>query len=531
MTLICPVMRRGPRRKILGLLAQQQRARAVDGGSGIAAPSTENATADSSDASAVKLTPPMLESQLAKRHCIQGDNAANGDPADPRRDLDCTRADAPLKSSHSESLWELASSHDASPSQYRTGLLPGEGHVASSGAKPADSDDNTLAALDDLLQKSSPPVPRGAMSDAAIDLTTTSPTELPAGQHGTYDSARGPEGTTRGAEGQDADRSAFAPASQHAETPLDGAAPLDLGSMSDGPSDAPRELQSRLQAARQKYAARFHALRAEYESEVEAIRAAHGCGHGDKKLRRASSMLREEQAPTACNSADGSDSDAGSDALQVDLPSETEPDLDAEPGAGSRELGGSPASPRPELLGAQQLAGSASLPEAVNPDAQAVAESQPDFASMDLAELKRRVKQFGLKAGGKKTMVRQLGEIWAAQHPGGADGRQPRTAPQGAPAPPAPPARESARRAPARDKRAHDDAVAQQNTVRAFVLSRPEWYTPVLLLDAVDMRALHAALSAAAAADSSMPRVSLQGLEKILRSMCVQFQQTAPARK
>ena len=122
-------MRRGPRRKILGLLAQQQRARAVDGGSGIAASSTENATADSSDASAVKLTPPMLESQLAKRHCIQGDNAANGDPADPQRDQDCTRADASLKSSHSESLWELASSHDASPSQYRTGLLPGEGHV------------------------------------------------------------------------------------------------------------------------------------------------------------------------------------------------------------------------------------------------------------------------------------------------------------------------------------------------------------------------------------------------------------------
>ena len=109
MTLICPVMRRGPRRKILGLLAQQQRARAVDGGSGIAASSTENATADSSDASAVKLTPPMLESQLAKRHCIQGDNAANGDPADPQRDQDCTRADASLKSSHSESLWELAS--------------------------------------------------------------------------------------------------------------------------------------------------------------------------------------------------------------------------------------------------------------------------------------------------------------------------------------------------------------------------------------------------------------------------------------
>ena len=523
MTLICPVMRRGPRRKILGLLAQQQRARAVDGGSGIAASSTENATADSSDASAVKLTPPMLESQLAKRHCIQGDNAANGDPADPQRDQDCTRADASLKSSHSESLWELASSHDASPSQYRTGLLPGEG------AKPADSDDNTLAALDDLLQKSSPPVPRGAMSDAAIDLTTTSPNELPAGQH---DSARGPEGMTRGAE--DADRSAFAPGSQHAAAPLDGAPPLDLGSMSDGPGAAPRELQSRLQAARQKYVARFHALRAEYESEVEAIRAAHGCGHGDKKLRRASSMLREEQAPTACNSADGSDSDAGSDALQVDLPSETEPDLDAEPGAGSRELGGSPASPRPELLGAQQLAGSASLPEAVNPDAQAVAESQPDFASMDLAELKRRVKQFGLKAGGKKTMVRQLGEIWAAQHPGGAgpppaSARLPTvTAPQGAPAPAAP-ARESARRAPARDKRAHDDAVAQQ--IRAFVLSRPEWYTPVLLLDAVDMRALHAALSAAAAADSSVTKVSLQGLEKILREQCVQFQQTAPARR
>ena len=63
------------------------------------------------------------------------------------------------------------------------------------------------------------------------------------------------------------------------------------------------------------------------------------------------------------------------------------------------------------------------------------------------------------------------------------------------------------------------------------MLSRPEWYTPVLLLDAVDMRALHAALSAAAAADSSVTKVSLQGLEKILREQCVQFQQTAPARR
>jgi hypothetical protein len=163
-------------------------------------------------------------------------------------------------------------------------------------------------------------------------------------------------------------------------------------------------------------------------------------------------------------------------------------------------------------------------------------EPMPDFGAMTSAELKRRVKQFGLKVSGKKVMVRQLAEIWVAQNRLHDDSTaiasaigntalvrsstEQTNAGQGASSMSDQPLSSSDTRA--QSKLSREQTLSRQ--VRAFVLSQPRWYTTVLLLNAIDMRALHVALNNAASLDSSMIKCSLKQLETILREQGISFQ-------
>jgi hypothetical protein len=69
----------------------------------------------------------------------------------------------------------------------------------------------------------------------------------------------------------------------------------------------------------------------------------------------------------------------------------------------------------------------------------------------------------------------------------------------------------------------HEDAVVSRH-VRAFMISRPRWYTQVLLLNAIDMRALHAAYATVATVDPSFHTCSLKRMEAILRLQGICFQ-------
>ena len=157
---------------------------------------------------------------------------------------------------------------------------------------------------------------------------------------------------------------------------------------------------------------------------------------------------------------------------------------------------------------------------------------------MTTAELKRRVKQFGLKVSGKKVMVRQLAEIWIAQNRPRDDStaitsalgntasvqstvEEANTGP-GAASSKSDDEPLSSSDSRTQSKQSREQTLSRQ--VRTFVLSQPHWYTTVLLLNAIDMRALHAAFNNAASLDSSMVKCSLKQLETILREQGISFQ-------
>jgi hypothetical protein len=165
-------------------------------------------------------------------------------------------------------------------------------------------------------------------------------------------------------------------------------------------------------------------------------------------------------------------------------------------------------------------------------------EPMPDFGAMPTAELKKRVQQFGLKVSGKKVMVRQLTEIWVAQNRPREDSTATTTAlgniesvhsgtEEANTGTGVPSSMSDDQPSSSSDPRAQSNLSREQilsRQVRAFVLSQPHWYSTVLLLNAIDMRALHAALNSAASLDSSMIKCSLKQLETILREQGISFQ-------
>ena len=279
------------------------------------------------------------------------------------------------------------------------------------------------------------------------------------------------------------------------------------------------EFEERLVQLRTRYDARLWALQQEYTDEASAVCAFYAPESIGKKT-----------------TGDGSGEDDG---LLMYSPSAGWREQAAESPPGSTQA---ETKKRPRDIPAKNATTptqprKSTVPAPATTAANAAAETMPNFGAMDVAELKRRVKEFGMKVSGKKVMVRQLTEIWERQH--GLVRSDDATPDSGMGRPQAPTSSgHSASKQRGRQQRvgAHsateargtcgagvDRSLALQ--VRAFVMARPEWYTPVLLLDAIDMRGLHAALSVEASTNPSrMAKCSLKQLELILREQALCFQ-------
>ena len=616
----------GPRRKILGLLAQQgQTGASVDGPIRLGASRATD--------SPVRLTPPMLESQLAKRHCVKVSSAAG--VADAHAVAASTAGgDAEPVCEEQSSLWELASRHDAKPFEYRTVLLPVEdaraevGHAAAVAAGAAGqasqpsgvsttvsvdicNDDTRLAALDDLLQESSPP-PRSATAGCSSTADTQSKVAGPGnavslGSDEVHESAMAttnPTGSDDAVEARlhvDAADTrcicANAPNSNFGASKLSSArsGSQAMWDMTDARLatvlELPEQLWSRLNevspqgsvelmrdsryhtrlnALRETFLERLRLLRLDYGRQVEDVLKIIGAeGLQDtttSAIMCIDAMDRSDVPPPpgTTNSPNTAAQMRAAVPTTVDSDFQSLPDdaivLDEESSARLKNTGGmtqrNDSSRHDDTHGITTLDGELdhdSISLSGNSQQSTVnvllandwghqeaagggtAEPMPKFGAMDTAELKKRVKQFGLKVSGKKVMVRQLSEIWIAQNRPRNDSTAVTTAlgdtaavQFGTEEPEITATGTSCMGPhPSSDRHAQSKLSREQilsRQVRAFVLSQPHWYTTVLLLNAIDMRALHAALSNAASLDSNMIKCSLKQLETILREQGIAFQ-------
>ena len=665
----------GPRRKILGLLAQQRK-RGEGGPSTGALRPHMNPTADSP----VRLTPPMLESQLAKRHCVKASPAAElvGAGIDAGATQACALSGAePGNGSESRSeeqeqeqssLWELASRHDAKPFEYRTVLLPDQGHdvqecaqanqgqrneigasavhgqaaqsIATSMGSAVDvaDDESGLAALDELLQQSSPPPPpRRAVAANEIDSPealhaspsrSNAPSAVVAGSTGAEDAAEmmqpaaGPNNAdcndyidhsdasdradiagiyieeansnpalagARGGARIDDDATTTTASTAGCEwdmtdvmlatvlelpaqfrMALDHAATTVVpAGLEDEPQPAPR---AKIKALHETYLERLRALRREFGRDAEKILQ---IGGTDARQQASADNLSQSavvqqltvtsvdaRAQILSPAGESESDNLYASAIVLDDSDDDDDDDDDDDNNHSSSV--SRATAAAELLShptqiedqdADADADAGSMPIDGTPisTGATTAVTMPNFGAMDLAELKRRVKQFGLKASGKKVMVRQLTEIWTAQNQSEpqpsaltSDARSTRpdvtsssdNADPGATGAAAtaaatgvsmgvsvqsqPQSNSQSTNVSQQVQLSRDQTLSRQ--VRAFVLSQPQWYTTVLLLNAIDMRALNAAMKHAASLDSNMLKCSLKQLEAILREQGISFQ-------
>lgn len=623
----------GPRRKILGLLAQQHK-------SGASADDSLQLRTNRSTDSPVRLTPPMLESQLAKRHCVKASTSCG------HVDVDAVAAATAAKTQSGEelgceeqsSLWELASRHDAKPFEYRTVLLPdqqeattvGCAAVAASAAGQASQpsvvdasdlvhtpgDETRLAALDDLLQESSPPartadIQRKGAATASVaaclcDDEVSEPATATATSAGSGDATErrlSTAGTSRS--------SANVPDSNFSVRNLSSARPdsqtmatwnmadarlatvlelpVELRSALNEPGSQRRAATASSSAAsvdlihESRYRTRMNALREKFLEQLRRLRLEYGRQVEDLLKTREEMVQRHTKDVTCGNTPDEIDVYDTYDsatvspdfATQMDtrVPTIFESDVesladtaimvDDDESAMSKDtrtaahcdnsnkrdgdtpcatLSGEIDRDAPSLFDSSHQAVDEAPPtrnlDRQEATGQTDTKQLPNFSDMDLAELKKRVKQFGLKVNGKKVMVRQLTEIWIAQNRAPNDSKGTNCSLTKATSIPASSAIEatsvgsgapwvaqdqssSAEPRP-NSKLSREQILSRQ--VRAFVLSQPQWYTQVLVLNAIDMRALHAALNSAASLDSDMLRCSLKQLEIILREQGISFQ-------
>ena len=273
------------------------------------------------------------------------------------------------------------------------------------------------------------------------------------------------------------------------------------------------ELETRLLQLRARYDARLQTLQQEHASEAEAIWSLYvdNGGGGSRGCDTNGGLL-------VYSPANGWQTDAAPGSAQADTKKR----------------------PRDSSCN-DNAAGQTVRPSASTPGCRlAAADTMPNFSCMGVAELKKRVKGFGMKVSGKKAMVRQLTDIWERQC--GALKLSDSTPDSSKVHPQASATAHSASKH--RGKQQHSGTSSETNVaacssgvdralalqVCAFVMARPEWYTTILLLDAVDMRALHAALSVETAADArNTAKCSLKQLELILReqALCFQADKTA----
>ena len=607
----------GPRRKILGLLAQQ-------GQTGSSADGPIRLSARHATDSPVRLTPPMLESQLAKRHCVKVSSAAG--VADAHAVAASIAGDdlpdAEPVCEEQSSLWELASRHDAKPFEYRTILLPVEDARAESGhagqvPQPSGesirvsvdicNDDTRLAALDDLLQESSPP-PRSAVAGCSSTADTQSKVAGPGnavslGSDEVYEYATattqptGSDAVEERVHVEAADTRcicADAPNSNFGASKLSSArsGSQAMWDMADAKLATVLELPSQLwsglnEASPQVSVAQMcdsrchtllNALRETFLERLRLLRLDYGRQVEDVLKIIGAEGLQDTTTHAMCiDVMDRSDAPAGTTAspnttAQVHAAVPTTVDSDFQSLPDDAIVLDEDSSARLKNTGLVARCNDSSRHDGTMPDGEldhdsislsgnsqqstvdglltndwghqeaadgSTAEQMPNFGAMDTAELKKRVKQFGLKVSGKKVMVRQLSEIWIAQNRPRNDSTAAATTAPGDTAtvqlgaeapeelentatgtscmgPDTSPDRH------AQSKLSREQILSRQ--VRAFVLSQPHWYTTVLLLNAIDMRALHAALSNAASLDSSMIKCSLKQLETILREQGIAFQ-------